>query len=94
MQSSPSECYKGWSKDNGNMQGRCCCNCRYQTPIVGHPWNKNDLTKTSITSIIGYGCTMPESDRIVFFDTSHGMCEMHEYPFNNVIHIVTKEENV
>ena len=87
-----SECYKGWSKEDGNRNGRCCCNCRYQRPISGHPWNKNSLTKGSITSIIGYGCTVPDMPAIVFFDKEHGMCEMHEYPFNNVVSIVKKEE--
>ena len=77
-------CYEGWSEEGGNKSGTCCCNCRYQQPIVGHPWNKAHFTKTSIMSIIGYGCHMPESDRIVFFDQKHGMCEMHAYKDNVV----------
>jgi hypothetical protein len=64
---------------------------------VGHPWNKNALTKKSITSIIGYGCTVPDMPGIVFFDGKHGMCEMHTResdPKNNVFKLVKKEENV
>ena len=94
MQSSPSECYKGWKKEDGNSQGRCCCNCRYQRSIVGHPWNKNDLTRTRINTIIGYGCTVPDMENIVFFEFEHSMCEMHEYRFDNVVKLVKKEENV
>lgn len=76
-------CYKGWKLENGNTAGRCCCSCRYQKPIVSHPWNENDLTRGPITSIIGYGCNMPDIDRTVFFENKHGMCEMHEFK-NNV----------
>lgn len=94
MPSSTTECYKGWSKEDGNMQGRCCCNCRYQRPIVGHPCNKTSLTRTSIMRIIGHGCTVPDMENIVFFDSKHGMCEMHEYKIDNVIKLVKKDENV
>lgn len=59
--------------------GRCCCNCRWQRSISGHPWNKNELTKGPITSIIGYGCAVPDMPNIVFFEKSHGMCELHEW---------------
>ena len=75
-------CYEGWKKEDGNTAGRCCCSCRYQKPIVAHPWNKNGLTKGPITSIIGYGCNAPEIDRTVFFEWKHGMCEMHEFKDN------------
>lgn len=71
------ECFEGWKKEDGNIVGACCCNCLYQRPIVGHPWNKNSFTKGRITQAIGYGCTCPEFDSITFFDTKHGMCEMH-----------------
>jgi hypothetical protein len=68
-------CYKGWSEELGNKSGQCCCNCLHQRPIVGHPGNKRELTKRPFSAIIGYGCTMPEIERIVFFDGEHGMCE-------------------
>ena len=74
-------CFKGWD-DEYNKAGRCCCNCQYQRPIVGHPWNKQPLTKGSITRTIGYGCNSPEIPATVFFDTDHGMCEMHEFKDN------------
>ena len=75
-------CYKGWKQEDGNSAGRCCCSCRFQKPIVGHPWNKNELTKGPITRTIGYGCNAPEMDRTVFFEFEHGMCEMHEFKDN------------
>ena len=75
-------CYKGWNDKELNTAGRCCCNCRYQTPIVCHPWNKNELTRGPISRIIGYGCNAPEMERTVFFDSNHGMCEMHEFKDN------------
>lgn len=88
------ECYQGWAKEDGNRAGRCCCNCRYQRPISAHPWNKNELTKGSITRIIGYGCTVPEMPNITFFEHEHSMCEMHMERIDNVIHLVKKDEDV
>lgn len=79
-----SECFIGWAKDLGNKRGKCCCNCRYQKPIVAHPWNKAELIKGSISKVIGYGCNAPEMEATVFFDREHGMCEMHDYK-NNVV---------
>lgn len=75
-------CYLGWKKEDGNTAGRCCCSCRYQKPIVGHPWNKNQLTKGKITSIIGYGCNAPEMPATIFYEFEHSMCEMHEFKDN------------
>lgn len=89
-------CYEGWKAADGNSTGRCCCNCRWQRPIVGHPWNKRRI-KQSISDRIGYGCTVPDMPSIVFFDSKHGMCEMHTRetdPSNNVLKLVKKEENV
>ena len=88
------KCYEGWRKEDGNLKGRCCCNCRYQRPIVGHPWNKTSLTRTSVSHIIGFGCTVPDMENIVFFDKKHGMCEVHEFPFKNVVQLVQKELDV
>jgi hypothetical protein len=54
---------------------------------VKHPWN-SDFAKGSIREILGYGCETPEftmefidnsaSPVVIFFDSPHGMCEMHE----------------
>ena len=74
-------CFKGWN-DEANKVGRCCCNCRYQKPIAGHPWNKNPLTKGSISAIIGYGCNAPEMPATVVYEFEHSMCEMHEFKDN------------
>lgn len=74
------QCFEGWSSAYDNTQRRCCCNCQHQQPIVGHPWNKHELTKTPMTKIIGWGCHGPELYPIVtFMDGKHGMCEMHEF---------------
>lgn len=75
------ECYEGWTT-SGNTKGRCCCNCKWQVPIVGHPWNTGEM-HGSIRQIKGYGCTVPISDTpsekvIVFFEFKHSMCEMHD----------------
>lgn len=75
----PVLCYEGWAMKDGNSSGRCCCNCRYQKYIVGHPWNKNSWSKGSITQAIGYGCLAPEMRSVIFFDNQHGMCEMHDW---------------
>lgn len=75
-------CYRGWSKEDGNTMGRCCCSCRYQKPIVSHPWNKHELTKGSITHTIGYGCNAPEMEATIFYEFEHSMCEMHEFKDN------------
>jgi hypothetical protein len=85
-------CFKGWNDPELNTAGRCCCNCRYQRPIVGHPWNKNELTKGSITRTIGYGCNAPELESTVFFDFEHSMCEMHDFKDN--VHQLKRVEDV
>jgi len=72
-------CFKGWKLEDGNTAGRCCCSCKYQKPIVGHPWNKNELTKGSITATIGYGCNAPDLGATVFYEFEHSMCELHEF---------------
>ena len=87
------ECYEGWSKIAGNLKGCCCCSCRYQRPIAGHPWNTQPLTKGSVTSIIGFGCTVMDGN-IIFFDKPHGMCEMYMSKTDNVVKLVKKEDNV
>ena len=75
-------CYLGWKEEDGNTAGRCCCSCRYQKPIVAHPWNRNELTKGSISRTIGYGCNPPELESTVFYEFQHSMCEMHEFKDN------------
>ena len=79
-------CFKGWSEEDGNHAGHCCCNCKYQRPIAGHPWNRPGLTKGSILRTIGYGCTVPDMPNIIFFDAIHGMCEMWT-DRNNVVEL-------
>lgn len=79
------KCFEGW-EESSNPKGRCCCNCQWQRPITAHPWNKNELTKGSVSNIIGYGCTVPELPNITFFEFKHSMCELHTP--------VQKEENV
>lgn len=72
-------CFEGWSAENGNISGRCCCNCMYQKKITGHPWNKNVAYRSRIVDVIGYACTIPENPNITFFESKHGMCEMHDW---------------
>lgn len=67
-------CYKE------EWKGRCCCTCKWQRPISGHPWNKNiPQFNGSITDVVAWGCTVTDMPTIVLFETEHGMCEMHEF---------------
>ena len=57
----------------------CCCNCKNQVKIKGHPWNQDDM-KAPISTVVGYGCQDPLKDMgrdIIFMDRQHGMCELH-----------------
>lgn len=75
---SEEQCLKGWGPIEDNYDGCCCCNCIYQQPINGHPWNKNTLVKTMISQVVGWGCNPPDlNPNITFFETPHGMCEMY-----------------
>ena len=67
------DCMKSEWKDS------CCCNCRYQRTIKKHPWN-DGAGKGSISEAMGFGCQPPEFDQrtVIFFDSGHGLCEMHE----------------
>ena len=77
LSESSESCSKGWLSEH-NKKGNCCCNCVWQNPINAHPWNKQELTKGPISKIIGWGCGSPDLyPFITFFDTQHGMCEMH-----------------
>jgi hypothetical protein len=84
-------CFQGWKEEDGNKGGHCCCSCRYQREIVGHPWNKREWTKRPITTIIGWGCASPELDRVVMFDKNHGMCEMYS-DRDNVVNLKVVED--
>lgn len=63
---------------DGNSSGRCCCNCKWQKPAVGHAWNTNQMLKPK-AHMIAYACTTPELDRVTLFDFKHSMCEVHEW---------------
>lgn len=79
------KCDRGWSKEHGNNRGICCCNCKWQIPINGHPWNRTSLAQTPITQTIGWGCRVPDMPAIVFFEVEHSACEMHEWKTQNEI---------
>ncbi len=75
---SQDSCLKGWASSEHNKDGCCCCNCIYQKPINGHPWNQALLVKTRISHVVGWGCNPPDlAPNITFFESSHGMCEMY-----------------
>lgn len=71
-------CWQGWSKEDGNKLGRCCCNCRWQRPISGHPWNKNPSFRGSVSTPIAWGCTVPDMPLITLSEREHSICEMWE----------------
>lgn len=56
---------------------RCCCNCEYQRWIFKHPWNKGD-GKGSVNDVMGFGCAVEGAPVVIFKDSLHGLCEMHE----------------
>lgn len=56
---------------------RCCCNCQHQRVIFKHPWNKGEA-KGSCTEIMGFGCGVEGMQIVIFKDSFHGLCEMHE----------------
>ncbi|MCP4100534.1 MAG: hypothetical protein GY750_03785 [Lentisphaerae bacterium] len=67
-------------KENGSYKGSCCCNCKHLTRVMKHPLNKGEA-KGSILTVFGYACGSPseqETKSVIFFDSEHGMCEMHE----------------
>lgn len=70
-------CGKGWNLED-NPSGSCCCNCKCQTIITKHPWNKQEQFKGSVMEVIGFGCSPPDLfPNTTFFEKSHGMCECH-----------------
>lgn len=75
----PDLCFKGWEMKAGNSSGRCCCNCKWQRPAVGHPWNTRQWLKKPISTMVAYACTVPEMERIVLFDVEHSICELHDW---------------
>lgn len=69
-------------KINGKLMNKCCCNCKNQIEIMRHPNNKisGGRMKGPVTKIAGYGCkAVYEGEKIVFFETAHSMCELHQF---------------
>lgn len=67
------KCLNGWD------DGSCCCNCEFQKKVNKHPKNSEPF-KGSISEPLGYVCTVSigaSSGEFIFFDTKHGMCELH-----------------
>lgn len=71
-------CYEAVGKEN-NREGRCCCNCRWQKPIVKHPWNTIEMFKGRVTEQIAFGCTVPDMGAVVLSEREHSLCEMHDW---------------
>jgi hypothetical protein len=59
--------------------GRCCCNCKWQRPISGHPWNKTPAFYGRVTTVIAWGCTVPDMANINLSECEHGLCEVHDF---------------
>jgi len=72
------KCFIGWSQEGGNQPGDCCCNCKWQRPISGHPGNATPAFKGRITGVIAWGCTVPDLESINLSERQHGICEVHE----------------
>lgn len=72
------KCFEGYAEASGNAGGQCCCNCKWQRPISGHPWNKTEAFHGSIMNVIAWGCTVPDMPNITLSEKEHSMCEMHQ----------------
>jgi hypothetical protein len=74
-------CHQGWSLESGNKDGDCCCNCKWQRPVMKHPTNKKHMIWTgSIMHQLAWICALPEPSaypHVYFMDHEHGMCELH-----------------
>ena len=59
----------------------CCCNCTHQVEINCHPQNL-EIGKGSIAETFAWGCecfkVLDCGNQIIFMDTPHGLCELHE----------------
>lgn len=78
-------CMKGWNDIQYNTEGRCCCNCVHQRPLVKHPWNKDPEYKGSLNEGVSdfegtqiFVCLV-DTDRAMSSDREHSMCEMHTF---------------
>ena len=63
----------------GSHQGQCCCNCKWQKPLVKHPWNTIPLFKGRISEQIAWVCVTPEIECAMVSEDKHGCCEVHDY---------------
>lgn len=72
------KCMLGWADEVNNKRGRCCCNCKWQRPISGHPWNHGEF-RSPVSAVIAYGCTYPELKNIMLMTREHSMCEVHAF---------------
>lgn len=90
-------CMKGWNELQYNSEGRCCCNCVYQRPLVKHPWNEGIFKGSIMTQVIDednnpiWVCLAMEA---MSMNREHSMCEMHtfkgEHPNDHTIPTETK----
>lgn len=72
------QCFEGNPMELGNPLGKCCCNCKHQVRIVGHPFNKTQIFNGPINKVVILGCAVEiENRRVVAIEQKHGICEMH-----------------
>lgn len=75
------KCYKGWNDLEHNKDGACCCNCKYNKPVMCHPWNtfgKGMISQQiEIEGKLLFVCC--GQDNAILFDREHGMCETHAF---------------
>ena len=72
------------NKCDKGYRGDCCCNCKFQVKINKHPSNIG-FSDGSILETLGYGCEVFKyleekdySNTVIFMNSEHGMCEMHQ----------------
>lgn len=75
------KCFQGWGKEY-NSKGICCCNCKWQSKLVKHPWNQGEFKgriSEQVKDSEGTGmwvCTA-QNGVAMTMNTEHSMCEMH-----------------
>ena len=82
------ECYEGWTKDLGNTQGRCCCNCKYHVEDfwacvtidrIAYAIEHDVAAPKGCVCSLHKGWICTGTGRAHSGWKEHGMCEVHEW---------------
>jgi hypothetical protein len=77
------KCFIGYSAENGNTTGACCCNCKFHLKDFLHCTTvKRDEPECVCNTPKGWICVGLE-DRAYSGWSEHSMCEMHMFKPTN-----------